>query len=85
MPSYCKLRDGYINRVIVYCTLPQILNITYGTVNYSQRGEKKMPVEGFETITVSSETYQALKSIAEKTQRSIPKTIEHLLRTHAEA
>lgn len=38
-----------------------------------------MPVEGFETITVSTDLYKKLKDIGEKTQRSIPKVIEYLL------
>jgi len=43
-----------------------------------------MPVEGFETITVSTELYNELKVLAEKTQRSIPKTIEFLLQKSKE-
>ena len=39
-----------------------------------------MPVNGYQTITVSDELYNQLKECAEKTQRSIPKVIEHLLK-----
>jgi hypothetical protein len=44
-----------------------------------------MPVEGFETVTVSTECYNKLKERAEKTQRSIPKLIEFLLQNSKEA
>jgi predicted CopG family antitoxin len=44
-----------------------------------------VPVEGFETITVSTDLYKKLKEIAEKTQRSVPKVIEHLLNKSEEA
>jgi predicted transcriptional regulator len=44
-----------------------------------------VPVEGFETITVSSDLYQRLQEVAEKTQRSIPKVIEYLLKNCKEA
>jgi predicted CopG family antitoxin len=34
--------------------------------------------EGYKTITVQEEVYVKLSKLAEKTNRSIPKTIEHL-------
>jgi predicted CopG family antitoxin len=39
-----------------------------------------MPEEGYRTITIREEVYVKLSKLAEKTNRSIPKTIEHLLK-----
>jgi predicted CopG family antitoxin len=42
---------------------------------------EKTPTEGFKTITVTEETLKKLEELAEKTHRSVPKVIEHLLET----
>ena len=40
-----------------------------------------MPKEGYKTITVRREVYERLRGLAERTDRSVPKLIEHLIRT----
>ena len=48
------------------------------------RSERKMPVEGFRSITVTNNVYEQLEKFAEKTKRSIPKAIEYLISEHKE-
>ena len=43
-----------------------------------------MPEEGYRTITIREEVYVKLSKLAEKTNRSIPKTIEYLLKNSKE-
>lgn len=43
-----------------------------------------MPVEGYKSITVPAEVYRKLSDLAEKTHRTIPKTVEMLVYSHCE-
>jgi len=43
-----------------------------------------VPIEGYKSITVRREVYEELKSLAERTHRSVPGLIEHLIEKASE-
>jgi len=43
-----------------------------------------VPAEGYKSITVRREVYEELKSLAEKTHRSVPGLIEYLIEKASE-
>ncbi|RJS93669.1 hypothetical protein CW705_01455 [Candidatus Bathyarchaeota archaeon] len=43
-----------------------------------------VPIEGYKSITIRREVYEELKSLAERTHRSVPGLIEHLIEKASE-
>jgi hypothetical protein len=43
-----------------------------------------VPSKGFKVLTVKDQVYEEIKSLAEKTSRSISGTVEHLVTVHSQ-